>query len=500
MSDPSNPSIAHLAGARPPATDWSSDELARALAAASEWAVGYRERVAEFPVLPHVVPGETRALLAQSPPREPESFESVLADFDQIVVPRLTHWNHPGFLAYFSSAARGPSVVAELLIAAVGVNAMLWRTSPAATELELVVTDWLRQAVGLPPCFRGVILDTASSSSFAAMLAARERAGENVRVDGVGGAGTVPLTTYVSDQAHSSIQKAAIAAGLGLASVRRIASGPRFRMDVHALDRALAEDVASGAHPMLIAATLGTTSTASMDPVGAIADIAEEYDTWLHVDAAYAGSAAMVPEAREPFRGWERADSIVINPHKWLGTSLDCSVLLFRDPDPFREALSLMPEYLKPEPGDGTNLMEFGLPLGRRFRALKLWVLFRCVGTHGLIDMLRNHMAMAADFAARIEADDRFELAAPVQFSTVCFRVRTGPGHEAPDEDTLNRRVLGRVNRMGRVFLSHTELDRRYTIRLSIGSVYTRGDDIDAALLSLGEAADAELAGVRRSR
>jgi len=500
MSDTTNPSIARSAGACP-AIDWSSDELARALAAASEWAVRYRERVADFPVFPDVAPGETRALLPQSPPRRPESFDSVLEDFDRIVVPRLTHWNHPGFLAYFSSAARGPSVVAELLIAAVGVNAMLWRTSPAATELELVVTDWLRQAVGLPAGFQGVILDTASSSSFAALLAARERAGENVREHGVGGQGAVPLTTYVSDQAHSSIEKAVIAAGLGQASVRRIPSDGRFRMDVDALERALAADVAGGARPMLIGATLGTTSTASTDPVADIADIADETGAWLHVDAAYAGSAAMIPEARAPFQGWERADSIVINPHKWLGTSLDCSVLLFRDPDPFREALSLTPEYLTSQDDDGTNLMEFGLPLGRRFRALKLWMLFRCVGTEGLADMLRSHIAMAADFAARLEADERFELVAPVQFSTVCFRaLPPSIGGETLDGDEMNRRVLGRVNRTGRVFLSHTELAGRYTIRLSIGSVHTQDDDIDAALRDLGEAVNAEFESARRSR
>lgn len=497
MSDILTPPIVHSDRSLA-ALDWTGDELARALAAASKWTVRYRERVQDYPVFPDVAPGEIRASLPQSPPREPEDFDSVLADFDQILVPGLTHWNHPGFLAYFASAARGPSVVAELLIAAVGVNAMLWRTSPAATELETVVVDWLRQAVGLPEGFRGVILDTASTSSFSALLAAREQAGDHVRERGVGGEGAVPLITYVSDQAHSSIEKGAIAAGLGRASVRRVPSDDRFRMDVSALERALAKDVAGGARPMLIVATLGTTSTASMDPVAAIADLAEKYGVWLHVDAAYAGSAAMIPEAREAFRGWERADSIVINPHKWLGTSLDCSVLLFRNPAPFRAALSLTPPYLASEHDDVTNLMEYGLPLGRRFRALKLWVLFRCVGTDGLADTLRGHIEMARDFASRLATDARFEIVAPVQFSTVCFRAVTAK-EEAIDADGLNRRVIERVNRGGRVFLSHTELGGRYTLRLSIGSVHTRVDDIDAALQSLGEAVDAELEGTRRS-
>ena len=490
-------SMSSTAGSRSgAAADWSAEELAAALSAASDWTVRYRERVGELPVFPPVSPGEVRSMLARSPPREPEPFERVLEDFDRIIVPGLTHWNHPGFMAYFASSARGPSVVAELLIAAVGVNAMLWRTSPAATELELVVVDWLRQAVGLPEGFLGVILDTASTSSFSAMLAAREVAGDRVRELGVGADGS-RLVSYVSEQAHSSLEKAAIAAGLGRSSVRRIASDSHFRMDVGALEETIRRDLAEGARPMLIGATLGTTSTASVDPIGPISRLAGEHGIWLHVDAAYAGSAALLPEVRDRFRGWEAADSIVINPHKWLGTSLDCSVLLFRDPAPFRESLSLTPAYLASEHDDVTNLMELGLPLGRRFRALKLWVLFRCVGTEGLADMLRDHIAKARQIAASLASDAQFELTAPVEFSTVCFRAILA-GVDPAEEDEFNRRVLERVNHGGRVFLSHTELEGRYSLRLSIGSVHTRTRDVEAALRGLQEAVHAECEGSRR--
>ena len=397
-------------------------------------------------------------------------------------------------IAYFASSTRGPSVVAELLIAALGVNAMLWRTSPAATELEEVVVDWLRQSLGLPPGFRGQILDTASTSSFTAVLAARHRAAPQVREDG---GGDSRLTSYVSEQSHSSLEKAVMAAGLGRSSVRRIPADECFAMRVDDLRAAIAADVAAGAIPMWIGATIGTTSTASVDPVAEIADVAASHGAWLHVDAAYAGPAAMLPELRPRFSGWERADSIVVNPHKWLGTSLDCSVLFFRDPEPFREALSLTPAYLRSDDGGVTNLMELALPLGRRFRALKLWLLFRCVGTDRIAESLRAHIRMASGFARAIEADPRFRLAAPVEFGTVCFRAVGGGSGDESDE--INRGLLERLNRAGRVFLSHTELGGRYTLRLSIGSVHTRPTDVEAALEGLGTALDAELAERGRS-
>ena len=466
------------------AADWSGDTLRAALARAAEWTVDYRKRVEERPVLPDVQPGDVRRALTKAPPRAPEPFERVLADFDEHIVSGLTHWNHPGFLAYFSSSTRAPSIVAELLVAAVGVNAMLWRTSPAATEVERTAVDWLRQAVGLPDTFSGLIFDTASTSTFTALLAARERAGDGVRDDGLPGG--PPLAVYTSEQSHSSVEKSAIAAGLGRRSVRRIGTDAAFRMRPDALEAAIADDLAGGIRPAMVCATIGTTSTASVDPVPALAAIAERHGVWLHVDAAYAGPAAMIPEQRPLFRGWEAADSIVLNPHKWLGTSLDCSVLLYRDVAPFRASLALTPTYLESE-DDETDLMDIGLALGRRFRGLKLWVLFRCVGTDGLAETMRRHIAMAESAAARLVEGGAFELAAPVSFSTVCFRAPLEG--DAAAEARLNREIIARVNAGGRSFLSHTELDGRYTVRLSVGSVHTEERHLDDALEALHRAA-----------
>ncbi len=466
------------------ASDWSAETLRAALESAAEWTADYRGRVEEYPVFPTVAPGDVRRALGSEPPRMAEPFERVLADFDEHIVSGLTHWNHPGFLAYFSSSTRAPSIVAELLVAAVGVNAMLWRTSPAATEVERTAVDWLRQAVGLPESFSGLIFDTASTATFTALLAARERAGAGVRDRGLPGG--PPLAVYTSEQSHSSVEKSAIAAGLGRRSVRRIAVDDSLRMRPDALEAAIGEDLARGVRPAMICATIGTTSTASIDPVPTLARIADRYGVWLHVDAAYAGPAAMVPEQRPLFAGWEAADSIVLNPHKWLGTSLDCSVLLYRDVAPFRASLALTPTYLESE-DDEMNLMDIGLALGRRFRGLKLWVLFRCVGTDGLAETMRRHIAMAEAAAIRLAEGGVFELAAPVSFSTLCFRV--GRKDDPDSADRRNRDIVRRVNAGGRSFLSHTELHGRYTIRLSVGSVHTEERHLDEVLEALHRAA-----------
>jgi aromatic-L-amino-acid decarboxylase len=348
--------------------------------------------------------------------------------------------------------------------------------------------------VVLPDGFQGVILDTASTSSFTALLAAREAAGLEVRERGLAGRPDLPsLAMYVSEQAHSSLEKAAIAAGLGQRGVRKIPTDDDYRMDVEALRRRISADVEAGIRPIMVCATIGTTSTTSVDPVAAIADVCEAMDVWLHVDAAYAGPAAMLPEARQHFVGWERADSIVINPHKWLATPMDCSTLLFRDRDAFRSSLALTPEYLSSDTQGVVNLMDYGLPLGRRFRALKLWFLFQQLGAETLREMLRRHLRLAGEFAGWIRADHRFELAAPVPFGTVCFRanaVGTKPepqgtepeppstkpepqGADPTAANAWNRELLARLNRHGPVFLSHTVLDDRYTLRLSVGSVHT---------------------------
>lgn len=468
------------------------EELRAALTRVAEWAADYRARLPELPVLARVEPGEVAAGLPAAPPERGESLEAVLADLDRTLLPGITHWNHPGFLAYFSSSSATPGILAELVTAVLGVNAMLWRTSPAATELEERTTDWLRQAVGLPEGFRGVIQDTASSSSFTALLAAREALGLEVRARGLAARPELPaLVLYVSEQAHSSLEKAAMAAGLGQAGVRRVPIDAAFRMRPSALAEAMAEDRAAGRRPLMVCATVGTTSSASVDPVDAVAEVVEGMGTWLHVDAAYAGPAAMLPELRDRFAGWERADSVVINPHKWMATPMDCSVLLFRDGAPFRASLALTPEYLRAEEGV-TNLMDYGLPLGRRFRALKLWFLFRMWGVDGLRAMLRSHLRMAAAFADRVRTDPDLELAAPPSFSTVCFRVRAGGGaaRDAAEADRRGRSVLEAVNGQGRVFLSHTSLEGRYVLRLSVGSAHTRPADVEAAYEAVRRALD----------
>jgi aromatic-L-amino-acid decarboxylase len=500
--------------------DLNPEEFREAASRVAEWVADYRERVEEFPVLARVAPGETSALLSTSAPENGEPLEAILDDLDQIILPGLTHWNHPGFLAYFASSSSAAGILAEFVIATLGVNAMLWRTSPAATELEERVIAWLRELLALPEAFEGVILDTASTSSFTALLAAREAAGVESRELGLAGRSDVPpLMLYVSDQAHSSLEKAAIAAGLGRRNLRRIATDDRYAMDARALARQLRSDLETGALPAMVCATVGTTSSNAVDPVERIADICAEAGVWLHVDAAYAGPAAMLPEKRELFDGWDRADSVVVNPHKWMATPMDCSVLLFRDREPFRASLALTPEYLSSAHEGAHDLMDVGLSLGRRFRGLKLWFLLRQLGATGLRALLRRHIGLAVEFADRIRRDSRFELAAPVPFGTVCFRAlpcgarlnaleapRNGDSDaeaanssdrvskELEASDEWNRELMARVNRRGPVFLSHTVLDGRYTLRLAVGSVHTEARHVEAAYRILCEEHD-EMAG-----
>lgn len=461
-----------------------------------DWAADYRRRIGEYPVLSRVAPGEIAEQLDPDPPESGHSVEEILADVDRIILPGITHWNHPGFFAYFASSVSPPGLLAELVIAALGVNAMSWRTSPAATELEELTVSWLARLVGLPPAFRGVILDTASTSSFTALVGAREALGIAVREKGLAARPELPrLCMYVSEHAHFSIGKAAMAAGLGLDNVRRIPVDAEYRMNIDELGRRLEEDRSAGALPVMVCATIGTTSSTSVDPVSEIAAVCEAHGVWLHVDAAYAGVAAMLPERRSQFAGWERADSIVINPHKWLFTPLDCSVLFYRRPDVVRQSLALTAEYLRGE-ASATNLMDYGLPLGRRFRALKLWFVIRFYGADGLRSLLRDHIAWAGAFAGWIADDPRFELAAPVPFSTVCFRA-VAPADADDDGDEWNRRLLDEVNGRGDIFLSHTELDGLYTLRLSVGSVHSTADHVRLAYDQLGATYDTLNAGTQ---
>jgi aromatic-L-amino-acid decarboxylase len=441
-----------------------------------DWIADYLAHPERVPVLARVRPGEVRAALAPAPPETGEPLETILADFERVVLPGITHWNHPGFFAYFAISGSAPGILGELLCAALNVNAMLWRTSPAATELEEVALDWLRQLLGLPPAFRGVIYDTASISSLCALAAAREAAGIEARERGLAGRPEVPgLRVYASEHAHSSIEKAAIVLGLGQAGLRKIPADPEHRMDADHLARAVAEDRRAGWRPIAVAATVGTTATTSVDPVPAIAELAAREGLWLHVDAAYGGSAALLPERRGVLEGCDRADSLVVNPHKWLFTPIDCSAFFCRRPDVLKRAFSLVPAYLETAEGSAVeNYMDYGPQLGRRFRALKLWMVLRAFGRAGLQARLREHIRLAQAFAGWVDADPDWERVAPVPFSTVCFRLRPrGWAAEDPRLGPLNERLLEAVNATGEVYLSHTVLGGRHVLRLAIGNIRT---------------------------
>jgi aromatic-L-amino-acid/L-tryptophan decarboxylase len=461
-----------------PLGDMTPDEFRRHAHETVEWIADYLERIREFPVLSRVGPGEVKAATDRGPPLHPVEMETILRDFREDVLPGITHWNHPGFLAYFGISAAAPGILAEMLTAALDVNAMLWRTSPAATELEEVATSWLRDLAGLPDTFRGRIQDTASTSTMVAVGAAREATGLDVRVEGLAGRDLPALRLYCSEEAHSSVERAAITLGIGRAGTRRIPTDGEFRLRPDLLEKAIEEDVRAGYRPFCVVATIGTTSTTSVDPVPRIAEICRRHGLWLHVDAAYAGAAAIVPEFRHHFEGWELADSIVVNPHKWLFVPIDCSVLLLRDPDAVRRAFTLTPEYLTtPESGAVTNLMEYGPALGRRFRSLKLWMTLRYFGREGLTTRIREHVRLAALFRERVESSPGWRVAAPSPFSTVAFRYEPD-GWEGGYLDALNEGILERVNRTGRVFLSHTRLRDRFTLRLAIGNIGTDESDV----------------------
>jgi aromatic-L-amino-acid/L-tryptophan decarboxylase len=453
----------------------------------------YLQRPERWPVLPALEPGALRAALPATPPTEGEPFDAILADYDRLILPATTHWNHPGFFAYFSVSASGPGILGEALAAALNVNAMLWRTGPAQTELEEVSLDWLRQLLGLPAGFDGTINDTASSSTLYALAAAREAdASLRVREEGLAGrADMPPLRIYCSEDAHSSVDKAALTLGLGLRGIRHIATDDALRLDVAALAAAIAEDRAAGIRPLAVVATVGTTSTTAVDPVPAIADLCEREGLWLHVDAAYAGAAAVVPELRHVLDGCGRADSLVVNPHKWLFVPIDCSVLYCRRPDVLRRAFSLVPEYLTTTVGsDVRNLMDYGVSLGRRFRALKLWFVLRWFGAHGLAGVIREHLRLAGLFESWVAADPMYERLAPAPFSVIVFRHRP----VGLSEDALDRRnaaLLEAVNASGEVYLSHTRVRGRYGLRLAIGNIRTEERHVRRAWELIGRAADA---------
>ncbi len=443
-----------------------------------DWIAGYLAKVGEYPVLAQVAPGEVRRQLPETPPVQGEPLEQALADFERVILPGITHWNHPAFFAYFAITGSGPGILGEMLSAALNVNGMLWRTSPALTELEELVLDWLRQMLGLPPGWLGMITDTASISSLYAIAAAREAVpGLRVREEGLAGRPDVSrLRLYCSEQAHSSIEKAAITLGLGLAGVRKIPTDAAFRMDASALAAAIAEDRRAGWQPFCVVATVGTTSTTSIDPVPEIAAICRQEGVWLHVDGAYAGMAAILPEMRHVLAGCDQADSLVVNPHKWLFTPIDCSAFYCRRPDVLKRAFSLVPEYLRTAEDEAEavhNLMDYGVQLGRRFRALKLWFVIRAFGQQGLAARLREHIRLAQMFAGWVDSSPHFERLAPTPFSTVCFRFHPEGLSDEAALNRLNEALLEAVNATGQVYLSHTRLNGRYTLRLAIGNLRT---------------------------
>jgi aromatic-L-amino-acid decarboxylase len=448
--------------------DMSPADFREAAHQVADLAAEYLDRLESYDVLPRIAPGETRAKLAASPPASPQPLGEIVADYRAIVEPYITHWQHPMFMAYFPSVASGPGILGEWLASTLNSNVMLWRNAPSSTELEEVVVSWLVQMLGLPSGLDGMFTDTASISSLLSVVAARHAIpGLRAAEEGLAGRpGLARLRMYVSTEAHSSIEKAAIVAGIGRAGVRRVAADAEYRMDPRALEAAIAEDRAAGWLPFCVVATLGTTSSTSVDPCEAIAAICRRESLWLHVDAAYAGVAAIVPEMRPLLAGWERADSIVVNPHKWLFTPFDASLLLFRSPETFRDAFSAVPEYLRtPAAGGVHNFHEYGIQLGRRFRALKMWMQIRWFGVDGIAARLREHVRLARLFASWVDADPDWERVAPVPFATVCFRHRAGA-----DPDATNERILERVNASGKVFLSHTKLGGRYVLRVAIGN------------------------------
>jgi aromatic-L-amino-acid decarboxylase len=458
-----------------PPSDMSPAEFRKHGHAVIDWIADYLEKPDRWPVLPGVRPGEVRDSLPQSPPLRGEQMDTILEDFQRLIVPAITHWNHPAFMAYFANSSTGVGVLGEALTAALNVNAMLWRTSPAATELELLTLDWLRQMLGLPAEFFGTIADTASSNTLYALAAARELHPElRIREQGMAAREDLPrVLIYCSEEAHSSVDKAVMTLGFGQSALRKIRTDGRLRMDANVLAETVESDRKSGAVPLAVVATVGTTSTTAIDPVPVIAGICEREKMWLHVDASYGGTAAILPEMRYVLDGCDRADSLVVNPHKWLFTPMDCSVLYTRRPDLLKRAFQHIPDYLVVSDGkDAINLMDYGVALGRRFRALKLWFVIRHFGVEGLRSLIREHIRIARQLSEWIDADRELERMADVDFSTVIFRHRP-PGLADEKLDEHNVRILEAVNGTREVYLSHTRVRGRYSLRIAIGNIHT---------------------------
>ncbi len=440
-----------------------------------DWIADYWEEIEKYPVRSQVKPGDVKKKLPSTPPDAGESMESIFQDFQDIILPGITHWQHPGWFAYFPSNASPPSVLAEVLTAGLGAQCMVWQTSPAATELEEVVMDWLRGMIGLPEEWAGVIQDTASTATLCALLTAREKATSyNSNQRGL----IKPLAVYASEEAHSSVEKGVKIAGYGREALRYIPTDETFALIPEELERALEHDTRAGVRPACVIATSGTTSSTACDPLEPIGRICNSYGVWLHVDAAFAGTAALLPEKRHLLQGAEYADSFVFNPHKWMLTNFDCSAYFVKDPSLLTRTFEIHPEYLKTGlDAQVKNFRDWGIQLGRRFRALKLWFVIRSYGLEGIRNMVREHLRLAGIFQKLIRSDSRFEILAPVNLTVICFRMK----QEGMTEEALERfnaDLLEQVNSSGKAFLTHTKLRGRYCMRLAIGQANTTEDNI----------------------
>lgn len=440
----------------------------------------YFRDIEKFPVKSQVSPGEIYRLFPELPPDEGEPMDDILQDFDRKVLPGMTHWQSPNFFAFFPANSSYPSVLAEMLTAALGAQCMIWETSPAAAELEEKMMRWLIQMTGLPSSWHGVIQDTASTATLASLLTAREKKSEYT-INEKGFSGNENFRVYVSTETHSSIEKAVKIAGFGRRNLVKCRVREDLSMDPADLHRRIAEDLRLGFTPLAVVATLGTTSTTAIDPLKEIAAVARKHDLWLHVDAALAGSALILPEYRQMIEGVEDADTFVFNPHKWLFTNFDCSAYFVKDKEALLRTFEILPEYLKTGTrGRVNDYRDWGIPLGRRFRALKLWFVIRSFGVKGLQEMLREHLRLAGWIREEVEKDPAFELMAPVPLNTVCFRYNPGLTDEK-ELDRINTLLLDRLNRSGRVYFTHTRVNGKYTIRFMIGQTHTREDHVKNA-------------------
>ncbi|MDH5404907.1 MAG: pyridoxal-dependent decarboxylase [Candidatus Aminicenantes bacterium] len=434
-----------------------------------DWVADYMTEVVKYPVMSQVKPGQIKERLPQHPPDKSEPMESIFNDFKEVILPGITHWQHPFWFAYFPANSSPPSILGELLTAGLGTQCMIWQTSPAAAELEEVVLEWLHQMLGLPEGMAGVIQDTASTATLCALLTARERATDfEANQKGL----NKPLVVYASEEAHSSVEKGVKIAGYGKENLRLIPTDDAFAMIPEKLEEAVIEDKKGGLQPACVVATLGTTSSTAIDPLTDIGKICRQHDLWLHVDAAFAGTAAILPEKRWMLEGAEYMDSFVFNPHKWMFTNFDCSAYFVKDPGALIRTFEIHPEYLKTGlDAQVKNFRDWGIQLGRRFRALKLWFVIRYYGVERLQEMIREHIRLAQLFKEWVEEHKHFELMAPVSLSLVCFRVNDGRDETALS--SLNKHLLERLNQDGKIYLTHTTLRGKYTLRLSVGQRLT---------------------------